>query len=83
MGQAYQRRLPPRETPFFEQDGRINLDWYAWLRAVEDELGGTGFSTVLRSPARGGVLAGASAIAGALGTVTITIDGNDYNLVHE
>ena len=83
MGQNYQRRLPPRETPLISKDGLVSLDWYAWFRSIEDELGGTGFSRVLNSPARGGVLNGASVVAGAAGTVTVTIDGNDYNLVHE
>jgi len=83
MGTDSGRRLPQREVPFLDSEGRVSLDWYNYLRLLDQELGGLGFSQILNSPARGGVLNGASAIAGAAGTVTITIDGADYNLVHE
>lgn len=83
MGIESGRRLPQPTVPFLNKDGTVHLDWYTFLRSLDRELGGSGFNRLLNSPARGGVLLGASAIAGAAGTVTITIDGNDYNLVHE
>lgn len=83
MGIKSGRRLPQRDTPVIGSDGRMSLDWYAYFRALDDELGGLGFSTLLASPQRGGALAGTSAIAGAAGTLSITVDGNTYNLVHE
>lgn len=83
MGINSGRRLPQREVPFLDSDGLISIDWYMYLRQLDKELGGLGFSTVLASPSRGGTLLGASAVAGAAGTLAITVDGIDYNLVYE
>ena len=82
MSTRSRRQLPPNELPFLNPDGTVQLDWYAYLRFHDQEHGGDRTDRVVRSPA-GELTAGPSAIAGAAGTVPLTIDGITYNVVIE
>ena len=40
MAKRSPRMLPQRDVPFLDADGRINLDWYNYLRVHDGEHGG-------------------------------------------
>lgn len=77
------RTIPPHDTPFLDSQGRVHDLWYSWFKQMGEALGGTRLDRVVRSPATGAAVSNPSGIAGAVGTVTLTIDGVDYEVTHE
>lgn len=59
------------------------MDWYNYFVRHEQEHGGSRYDRLVRSPAANNVLLGGSGVAGAAGTVTLTIDGVDYQVTYE
>lgn len=75
------RRLPPRETPFLDADGFVSLDWYNYFRLHDDEHGGLGVDTLVRTP-NAPTAVGGSGIGGA-GTSQFIIDGVQRDVTFE
>lgn len=77
-------RLPPRDLAFLDTNGLIRLEWYEALQGIVQALGGTGTDRVVRSPATGGTAnPGPTTVVNATGTVAITVDGVEYQVVYE
>lgn len=83
MSQSSRRQLPPYELPFLEADGKVNIEWYAYLRWHDEEHGGARTDVLVRTLATGPTAPAPSAIAGAAGTVPLVVDGITYNVVIE
>ena len=83
MGQRSRRTIPDRSVPLVGKDGRMTEDWYKYFYWHEEEHGGRRYDRLLRSPAGAAAVVNPSGVAGAAGTVTITIDGVDREVVIE
>jgi hypothetical protein len=83
MSITTRRQLPPPELPFLNKDGTVNIDWYSYLKAHDQEHGGDRTDRLVRSPRGGTVTPGSSGISGASGTIELIIDGVSYNVVVE
>jgi hypothetical protein len=83
MSVSSRRQLPPYELPFVASNGKINLEWYTYLKFLDAEIGGDRTSVLVRTLPGPAATPAPTAIAGATGTLPLVIDGVTYNVVIE